>query len=361
MSASSTSRILVLRGARCFVDGRRLRVCRHRREHCVHPLLVHPFPSSYTRAYQTTPHHFFNHSNYLCSRSIQTQPSPEGNETNNNNDVRQQQQHQLLLYEQPIRRPTSSDPTAKRPTQKCDPYGLAGKSLSYTECKALISTLEDGWRLSVDPRENSNDKAKEARNHTNHHNSSKSDDHETISTACPSPIFLQKYYHHPTFHEASKFISHIALLATNHNHFPYLSIERILVEDLNNIYPLGEDTECNLDDGLGINNNADDIRTKLSDSGIRKRQVPKVKGWIFRSTVRCSTYRPATTSNANSHSSQENDGCISFRENITDNSSLKGLTYHDFHLAMSVDVEVNREDVKRWLVYWSSDENRIDE
>jgi hypothetical protein len=351
MSASSTPRIL-LRGARCFVDGRRLRVCR-RRERCVRPLLVHPLPSSssYARAYQTTPQHFPDHRNYLCSRSIQTQPSPECNETNNNN-VRQQQ-HQLLFYEQPIRRPTS-DPTVKRPTQKCDPYGLAGKSLSYTECIALISTLEDGWRLSVDPRENSNE---EARNHTNHLNNSRSDEYGAIST-CSSPIFLQKYYHHPTFHEASKFISHIALLATNHNHFPYLSIERILVEDLHNIYPLGGDTECNLaDDSLGINNTADDIRTELPDSGIRKRKVPKVKGWIFRSTVRCSTYRPSTTSNANSHSSQENSRCISFRENITEHSSRKkGLTYHDFHLAMSVDVEVNREDVKRWLVYWSSDE-----
>lgn len=297
-------------------------------EFCCMPALVHPSSSLVNiNGNQTTRHHF---SKYLMiyGRSINWQPTRKVH-----------QQNQFHDGQQLPRRP-SSDPTAKRPTQKCDPYGLAGKSLSHTECLDLLSTLEVGWRLIFESKESSHD---EVSSIPNHHDSSKSDG-ATITTT--SPAFLQKYYYHPTFHEASKFISHIALIATNHNHYPHLSIERILVEDMNTI-TLGDNTTIDdVGNGQKIKPSADDDPNGTPDNiGTIKRKIRKVKGWIFRSTVRCSTYRPpsssSNTSSAHSSSSLERDD-----ENRSKN---QGLTYHDFHLAMSIDVEVNREDVKRWL------------
>lgn len=59
-----------------------------------------------------------------------------------------------------------------------------------------------------------------------------------------------------------------------------------------------------------------------------------IKGWVFVSTIRCSTYRPPTK-----------------KEDTDDTTDIvKGLTYHDFHFAMSVDVEVNREELGQLLL-----------
>jgi pterin-4a-carbinolamine dehydratase len=317
---------MIRSGARNFVDGRRqipqIRACR-RYGRCSMTSSVHPLSSSDSKASQLMPHHYFLYLN-LCKRSIHNEPTSESN-----NSV---QKH---FYEQPTRSRTS-DPTAKRPTQKCDPYGLAGKSLSYTECSDLMSTLEAGWRLLFETSDNSSD---EARIHNQ----------DDRATTIASPTLLQKYYYHPTFHEASKFMSHIALLATNHNHFPHLSIERILVDDVHDISPLGDTADIH-GNSHEINTNTGSIRSGLSDSGITKRKGKKIKGWIFRSTVRCSTYRPPSSSlntTACSFSTQEKvERTLRAR---VESSSFKGLTYHDFHLAMSIDVEGNREDVKQWL------------
>ncbi len=201
-----------------------------------------------------------------------------------------------------------------------------------------------------EPRDNCSDEARI------HNDSSKSDG---ATATFASPTHLQNYYYHPTFHEASKFMSHIALLATNHNHFPHLSIERILVDDVHDISPLGDAADIH-GNSHEIKTHADNIRNGLSDSGIMKRKGKNIKRWIVRSTVRCSTYRPPTSSRnttAHSLSSQEKDE-RTFPVRV-ESSSLKGLTYHDFHLAMSIDVEVNREDVKQWQ--WRSSGASIDE
>lgn len=339
MSVSGLSTPCIIRGgARCIFGERRplppIRGCRrrHRHEYCGIPSLVHPSSLLDIKTNQTTPHHFSKHW-ILCRRSIQRQPTSETNKLH--------QQHQFR--EQLPRRRPASDPTAKRPTQKCDPYGLAGKSLSHIECLDLLSTLDTGWRLLFEPRESSHDEASIIHNH---HDNSNSDRATTTTT---SPTFLQKYYYHPTFYEASKFISHIALLATNHNHYPHLSIDRILVEDMNTITLGGDTTIDNVGNGQTIKPSADDDPNgTLDNNATMKKKLKKVTGWIFRSTVRCSTCRPpsssSNTSSAHSSSSLERDKL-----------SNQGLTYHDFHLAMSLDVEVNREDVKRWLWRSSSD------
>ncbi|KAL7533317.1 hypothetical protein ACHAXR_009795 [Thalassiosira sp. AJA248-18] len=213
------------------------------------------------------------------------------------------------------RRPKSFDPTAKRPTQKCDPYGLQGESLPYKQCLDWMTTLEDGWVLLQSENDDAN----------NNNFDDTIIDHAAIIER--TPVFLQKQYYHPTFHEASQFLSHIALLATNLNHFPFLSMERILVDDLNNIH--GDHKHADSND-----NNA--------TAKIKKR---KIKGWVFRSTIRCSTYRPPTAGSTKSGRSLQTDGKGGLHKD-------QGLTYHDFHLALNVDVELNREEVKRLL--WKS-------
>jgi pterin-4a-carbinolamine dehydratase len=191
------------------------------------------------------------------------------------------------------------DPFAKRPSQKCDPYGLAGQSLSHKECLDWLVTLECGWKL-IDGDTDNNRQENEERDHS---------DSET-------PVFLQKQFYHATFHDASRFLSHISLLSTNLNHYPFLSMERVLVDDLSTV----------------SNNTTTQHRNSVEvEQDASKQKRRKVKGWVFVSTVRCSTYRPPTTRadlEKQDNSSQYND---------------KGLTYHDFHLAMNIDIECNRE------------------
>jgi pterin-4a-carbinolamine dehydratase len=197
-----------------------------------------------------------------------------------------------------------SDPTAKRPTVKCDPYGLSGQSLSFEECNNLLSTLDAGWRL-IDTTNSTG---------SPQNNGENKGDAESASEIA-KPIFLQKLYHHQTFHNASKFLSHISLIAENTNHYPFLSMERVLVDDLTKF-------------SKAFPGNSDD-----SDGFKRKR---KVKGWIFVSTVRCSTYRPPTKT-------AEEECSAVMRDD-------KGLTYHDFHLAMGIDIEAGREVLKQLLL-----------
>ena len=194
------------------------------------------------------------------------------------------------------------DPFAKRPSQKCDPYGLAGQSLSHKECLDWLLTLDSGWKLiggDTDSR------------------------HETEDSEEVLPIFLQKQFYHATFHDASLFLSQISLLSTNLNHYPFLSMERVLVDDLSIV--------------SNIRNSEQDATSTSAQISKQKRR--KVKGWVFVSTVRCSTYRPPTTTHVDLDKKDDSSQC-------KDN---KGLTYHDFHLAMNIDIETNREGVNTWI------------
>ncbi|KAL9182173.1 hypothetical protein ACHAXT_012825 [Thalassiosira profunda] len=206
------------------------------------------------------------------------------------------------LQQQSTDRRPQSDPTARRPTQKCDPYGLQGASLSRAQCLEWMPTLDDGWRLLPPEGDVANPQNGNA-------------DSEAIGA---QPVYLQRQYHHPTLHDASQFLTRIGLLATNLNHYPFLSVERVLVDDIHNVGGSADESSSN----------------QSNDNGKRRR---KVKGWIFRSTVRCATYRPPVA------------GAPARKADAGGADEAKGLTYHDFHLAMSVDVEVAREEVRRLL------------
>ena len=179
------------------------------------------------------------------------------------------------------------DPTAKRPTQKCDPYGLSGASLSNQQCIAQCSTLEPGWRL------------------TNAH-------YTDLEGGDETPIHLEKTFYHETFYTASRFASQITLMCTNVNHYPEILLKRVRVDDVNEFYNTNK---------VGC----------IDNTGGKTR---KIQGWLFTSTVRCSSYRPALTKN----------------EKTDSKSCDKGLTYHEFHLAMNIDVETDLEELGQLLL-----------
>ena len=110
------------------------------------------------------------------------------------------------------------DPTAKRPTSACDPYGQGGKPLKYNEALQLLTTLDKGWELEIlsvplcSPDSCS---------------SSSSDEREEEQQ--PIPISIYKEFHHENFIKGSQFISQMAAVGHNNNHFPHLTLERRLL------------------------------------------------------------------------------------------------------------------------------------
>lgn len=139
------------------------------------------------------------------------------------------------------------DPTARRPNKICDPYGLQGKPLGLNEAQQQLSILDDGWRLGSDEL-----------------------------AEMQQPTFLEKEYLHRSYLEGSKFISKLAAVAHNNNHFFSMKLERRLMR--------------------------------------------REKNWKFVTRVRCHT------------------------------EVLGGLSFHDFHIAMLIDVEVARDDVKKLVI-----------
>ena len=84
------------------------------------------------------------------------------------------------------------DPFARRPNQKCDPYGQGGKALVLEDAKRLLDTVSDEWKLI--------------------------DDNTAIS----------RDFVHPDFITGSSFLTHMAAVAQINDHFPSLTLERRL-------------------------------------------------------------------------------------------------------------------------------------
>jgi len=100
---------------------------------------------------------------------------------------------------------------ARRPTKKCDPYGQGGQPLEYADASALLATtLEDGWVLQGRPT------------------SEKREGEQ--GTASAPPLFLSREYFHPDFLSGSRFLSIVAAVGHNNNHYPKITLERILMK-----------------------------------------------------------------------------------------------------------------------------------
>ena len=91
----------------------------------------------------------------------------------------------------------SLDPTAKRPTKKCDPYDQGGKPLEGKECDRLLSTLDPQWKL-------------------------------VCEEGSENPNILRRSFVHENFMIGATFIQKIAAVAFVNNHYPSLSLVRKL-------------------------------------------------------------------------------------------------------------------------------------
>jgi len=116
------------------------------------------------------------------------------------------------------------DPTARRPTKVCDPYGQGGRPLEHSDAKGLLSTLDAGWFLT---EINSSDNNRSDKDGDNNKTSSVPAS-EIISHGAPKS--LAKEFFHPDFICGSKFISIVSAVAHNNNHYPKISLERRLMK-----------------------------------------------------------------------------------------------------------------------------------
>ena len=114
------------------------------------------------------------------------------------------------------------DPTAKRPTRVCDPYGQSGKPLSKLDAQGLMATLEDGWILEEAMSQQyhggiaSDDDSKDAR--------------EKQSATATTPSSIYREYYHDNFMDGSRFVAQVAAVAHNNNHYPCITLERRLMK-----------------------------------------------------------------------------------------------------------------------------------
>jgi pterin-4a-carbinolamine dehydratase len=90
------------------------------------------------------------------------------------------------------------DPLARRPNQKCDPYGQGGKPLGLEDSNKLLKTLDEGWTIEYDDNGN--------------------------------PIALCNIYVHNSYVNATAFISKIAAVGDVNNHFPEINLQRKLLQ-----------------------------------------------------------------------------------------------------------------------------------
>jgi len=91
------------------------------------------------------------------------------------------------------------DPSARRPNQKCDPYGQGGKPLTAAEAERLLATVHSDWKLQGE--------------------------HEQETK---SPTHLTRSFHHHDFLSGSSFLHHLAAVAQMNDHYPELRLERQL-------------------------------------------------------------------------------------------------------------------------------------
>lgn len=226
-------------------------------------------------------------------------------------------------------------------------------SLSDEECMTWMSTLDVGWEVIYgDDRRGHNREGGTSNDMDDGYDdvgegdvdeygstgSGVDESHDCDDTTTPPPSIrghptsIARHYHHPNYESASSFAHLVSKIATNVDHYPRIIVERLL--------------------GGGDGGGGDD-----RGGG---------PGWVFRCTVICSTPRPVvppptttittntTTGTANSASDDEDGGRRLRRRTRCGRGMVDGVTYHDFHLALCIDVEASREGVRDLLLLPSS-------
>ena len=127
------------------------------------------------------------------------------------------------------------DPFARRPNQKCDPYGQGGKPLTAVQAEHLLPTLHSDWVLQGvgyqerrhphHPQQKSNPTS--TSQELSNSSSRDTDDIETNS-ADGIPTLLRRSFVHPDFLSGASLLNHMAAVAQMNDHYPSLSLERQL-------------------------------------------------------------------------------------------------------------------------------------
>ena len=118
------------------------------------------------------------------------------------------------------------DPTARRPNRVCDPYGQNGKPLSHLDASNYLPTLDQGWTLVTET---------ETATPTSPVNDGKETPEAEEQTAknptpTPTPTAVQKEFYHANYMDGSRFLSIVAAVAHNNNHYPKITLERRLMK-----------------------------------------------------------------------------------------------------------------------------------
>ena len=92
-----------------------------------------------------------------------------------------------------------TDPTAKRPTQKCDPYGQGGKPLSLVEADMFNATIHADW-MYEEP-------------HGDAH-----------------PLAIYREFRHPNYLSGARFVQKMAAIAEMNAHYPKITLDRRIVK-----------------------------------------------------------------------------------------------------------------------------------
>ena len=97
------------------------------------------------------------------------------------------------------------DPLARRPNQKCDPYGQGGKPLTKVDAERLLLTVDGAWKLDYGTSDPS------------------------LEEEFTVPVALTRTFAHVDFISASNFLTHLAAVAQMNDHYPSLHLERTIV------------------------------------------------------------------------------------------------------------------------------------
>ena len=135
------------------------------------------------------------------------------------------------------------DPFARRPNQKCDPYGQGGKPLSMADAQKLLSTVDKEWKLDIPSQEEDEEREGKTGDDeveaslpatqagaVDETSGSSKDDGEDASYRSSEimivPKSISREFYHTEFIDGSKFASKIAALSQMNNHYPTITLHR---------------------------------------------------------------------------------------------------------------------------------------
>jgi pterin-4a-carbinolamine dehydratase len=137
--------------------------------------------------------------------------------------------------------PKAIDPTAKRPTAKCDPYGQGGKPMDAAQAKMLLSTVHGDWSI-VSKSVSGIGAGQSGPTSSALHHDGDSDTRElqriegsaadgTDLGGDGASLYLVRQFGHPDFGSAGRFAAVVAAVADLQAHYPrQVVVERRIVK-----------------------------------------------------------------------------------------------------------------------------------